>query len=302
LKLKVLGIGSATPQLGKNPSSFVITIDDENILIDCGEGTQYRLLENSVKLSRLKTICISHLHGDHYFGLIGLLSSMNLSGRTEPVTLIGPRLLEEILKLQFDAANTQLGYELNFIETDNLKFELLLEKQKFVIESIPLIHRVPCTGFKITQKEGKRHILSEKLPENFPIPFILKLKDGHDVVDPLSDLEYKVSDYTRKAEPKKVFSYCSDTAYNPAMIPIIEHSNLVYHEATFTKELNARAEKTQHSTAEQAAIIARDAKVGKMLLGHLSSRYKTDFGHIEEATKVFKNIEMAVEGAIYDII
>lgn len=298
----MLGIGSASPQLSKNPSSFVVRIDNENILIDCGEGTQYRLLESSVKLSRLKTICISHLHGDHYFGLIGLLSSMNLSGRTEPITLIGPMLLGEILKIQFDAANTKLSYQLNIIETDNLKSEILLEKQNFIIESIPLIHRVPCTGFKITQKEGKRHILSEKLPQNFPIPFILKLKDGLDVVDPLTELEYKVSDYTRKGNPKKVFSYCSDTAYNPAMIPIIQGSNLVYHEATFTRELNDRAEKTQHSTAEQAATIARDAKVGKMLLGHLSSRYKTDDGHIEEATEVYKNIEMAIEGAIYDII
>ncbi|AWV98602.1 ribonuclease Z [Arcticibacterium luteifluviistationis] len=301
LKLTVLGIGSASPQVGKNPSAFLVSFNNEHVLVDCGEGTQHRLLEKSIKISRLKTICISHLHGDHYFGLIGLLSSMNLSGRTEPMTLIGPEQLLDILNIQFLAANTSLGFELNFIKTDNSKSELLLEHKAFTIETIPLIHRVPCTGFKITEKAGRRHLIPEKLPKSFPVAFINLLKDGKDVTDPLTQEVFKSLEYTKRGEPAKVFSYCSDTAYNPVIVPIIEGSDLVYHEATFTKELEDRAAKTQHSTAEQAAQIAKDAKVKKMILGHLSSRYKTTDAHLEEAEKVSSNVEMAVQGAVYQI-
>lgn len=301
MKLTVLGIGSASPQIDKNPSAFLVSFNNEHILVDCGEGTQHRLLEKGVKVSRIRTICISHLHGDHYFGLIGLLSSMNLSSRKEPMTLIGPEALLDILNVQFAAANTSLGFELNFIKTDNSKTELLFENKTFSIETIPLIHRVPCTGYKITKKAGRRHLIPEKLPQNFPVAFINLLKDGEDVTDPLTQEVFKSLDFTRKGEPAKVFSYCSDTAYNPAIVPIIEGSDLVYHEATFTKELEARAEKTQHSTAEQAAKIAEAAHVKKMILGHLSSRYKTTDSHLEEARIVSKRVEMAVEGAVYNI-
>lgn len=301
MKVTAIGVGSASPQLGKNPSAFLVGIENEFILIDCGEGTQYRLLERSVKLSRLKTICISHLHGDHYFGLIGLLSSMNLSGRIEPITLIGPSGLLSILNSQFVAAKTKLNYELNFSESNVMNSEFILERKYFKIEGIPLIHRVDCIGFKIIQRAGKRHVRADKLPRSFPIPLIKQLIEGKDVLEPLTGKFYSAKKFTYSGEPEKSFAYCSDTAYNPAMIPILEAVDLVYHEATFTKELEDRAEKTQHSTAEQAAMIGRDAKVKRMLLGHLSSRYKSSEGHLIEAKNVFERVEMAEEGKVYEI-
>ncbi|MFT5885849.1 MAG: ribonuclease Z [Arcticibacterium sp.] len=302
MKLTVLGVGSASPQVDKNPSAFLLSIDNEYILIDCGEGTQYRLLENSIKVSRIKTICISHLHGDHYFGLIGLLSSFNLKGRRESITLIGPKGLLEILDIQFAAANTTLNYELNFVLNRNTEGEVLLDRSRFKIESIPLVHRVQSTGFLVTEKEGDRHIQAHKLPENFPIPFYNKLKDGKDVIDPLTKVAYKAADLTKRGTPKKVFAYCSDTAYYPEIVPIAKGANLMYHEATFLNDLEERAEMTQHSTALQAARIAKASEVKKLLLGHLSSRYKSSDEHILEAKESFENVEMAIEGAVYDII
>jgi ribonuclease Z len=302
LKLTVLGVGSASPQVDKNPSAFLLSIDNEYILIDCGEGTQYRLLENAIKVSRIKTICISHLHGDHYFGLIGLLSSFNLKGRKDSIALIGPEGLLEILNIQFAAANTKLNYELNFILNRNSEGKVLLDRIRFKIESIPLVHRVQSTGFLVTEKEGDRHIKAHKLPENFPIPFYKKLKDGKDVIDPLTEEVFKAKELTKKGTPKKVFAYCSDTAYYPEIVPIVKGANLMYHEATFLKDLEERAEMTQHSTALQAAMIAKASKVKKLLLGHLSSRYKSSDEHILEAKESFENVEMAIEGAVYDII
>ncbi len=302
MKLTVIGVGSASPQVDKNPSAFLLSIDNEYILIDCGEGTQYRLLDQSIKVSRIKTICISHLHGDHYFGLIGLLSSFNLKGRKDPITLVGPEGLQKILDIQFEAANTTLNYELNFVLNRNSQDKVLLEKKNFKIESIPLIHRVQSTGFLVTEKEGDRHIQAHKLPENFPLPFYSELKKGNDVVDPLTNITYLASELTKSGTPKKVFAYCSDTAYNPEIVPIVKEANLMYHEATFLKDLDQRAEMTQHSTALQAGKIAKAAVVKKLLLGHLSSRYKSSEEHISEAKEAFGNVEMAIEGAVYDVI
>ncbi len=302
MKFTVFGIGSATPQLDKNPSAFLVQIENEYILIDCGEGTQYRLLEAKIKHTRLKTICISHLHGDHYFGLAGLLSSLSLNRRKEPITLIGPPGLIDILNLQFKSSGTILSFELNFIPTDNSDHKRLLDNGVFSIDSFPLIHRVPTTGFLITQKAGLRHLLADKLPENFPIPYIKKLKEGADVYDEMSGKTFLCSEFTSEGEPEKKLAYCSDTAYNPSMIPVIKDANFMYHEATFTSELKSRAEKTQHSTAAQAAEIAQMANIGMMVIGHFSSRYKEFNTHLAEAKEVFEATFLAEEGKAFTII
>jgi ribonuclease Z len=301
LKLTVLGVGSASPQIDKNPSSFLLSIENEHILIDCGEGTQYRLMENKIKRSRIHTICISHLHGDHYFGLVGLLSSYSLNKRLDPITLIGPKGLKELLYLSFELANTKLSYELEFIETQNQEERIVLDRPKFKIVSFPLIHRVSCTGFLIIQKKGPNHIIRENLPDNFPIPYFDELKRGNDVTDSFTGKTYKALDYTRGGDAEKRFAYCSDTGYNPAMLETIKNANLMYHEATFGNELLDRANMTQHSTAEQAGQIAAKANVSKMLIGHFSSRYKEYDWLLEEARIEFKNTEIAIQNKVYDI-
>lgn len=301
MKFTVFGIGSATPVVGRHPSAFLLEIENEYVLIDCGEGTQFRLLEHKIKHTRLKTICISHLHGDHYFGLVGLLSSLSLARRKEPLTLIGPKSLLEIVNLQLLNSGNELSFELVFVPTDPDQHKLVLQKKCFKIESFPLIHRIPTTGFLVTKKRGPRHLIPEKLPKDFPFAFMQMLKDGKDVTDELKGETYRSQDYTKEGDPPKVFAYCSDTAYNENMIPIIENAHLVYHEATFTRELEARAAKTQHSTAEQAALIAKAAGAKKIILGHFSSRYRDLDGHLIEAQAVFKATELAKQGKTYEV-
>ena len=301
MKFQVFGIGSASPQLDIHPSSFLVKLPNEYILIDCGEGTQYRLLENKIKHTKIRTICISHLHGDHYFGLVGLLSSLSLNRRTEPLRIIGPPALQQIIEMQLMNSGSKMSFEITFIHTDAAKSEMLLDNAVFSIRTIPLTHRVPCTGFLIEEKQESRHLLAEKLPANFPIPYIKMLKNGKDVIDELTGKVYKFEEYTREGEPSKKLAYCSDTAYRPDIIPIIKNANLIYHEATFTDELLERAAKTQHSTASQAAEIAKEANAKKLVIGHFSSRYKTFETHLAEAQAVFSDTFLAEEGLIYEV-
>lgn len=302
MQLTVLGAGSASPQLHRHPSAFLLAVENEYILIDCGEGTQYRLMELKIKHTRLRTICISHLHGDHYFGLVGLLSSLSLNRRSEPMTLIGPPGLKDILDLQFHHSGTVLSFPLEFIPTSEDTFSEVLDHHSFRIESFPLIHRVRTTGFKITRKSGPRHLKSDLLPENFPIPLIKQLKAGLDVTEPLSGEFYKNEEYTTEGDKEVVFGYCSDTAFNTSLIPVLKGANMIYHEATFSEELAERAEKTNHSTARDAAQIALQAGVGKLLIGHFSSRYKEYESLLAEARTVFEATEIAEEGQSYVII
>lgn len=296
LELTVFGTGSANPQIDRNPSAYLFSIENEYILFDCGEGTQYRFLEYKVKHTRLRYILISHLHGDHFFGLIGLLSTFNLNQRSEPITVIGPKGLQEIIELQLKYSLTKLHFELMFIETNPTISEQIYETSNFTIQTIPLVHRVPCTGFLLKTKPSKRKIIKEKISENFPVPYILKLKDGINVTDELSGETYTVEEFTTEGTPSKSFAYCSDTAYEPSIIPIIKGADLLFHEATFTTEHAQRAAQTFHSTAQQAAEIALSASVKQLLIGHYSSRYKELETHLNEAKAVFENTLLATEG------
>lgn len=301
MKLLVLGSGSASPQLHRNPSSFLLQIDNEYILIDCGEGTQYRLLERKIKTSRIRTICISHLHGDHYFGLVGLLSSFTLNARKEPILLVAPKALKTILDLQFAESQTSLSYDLQYIFTDAKEELFLFENELFSISKIPLTHRIKTTGYLITKKEGDRHIKADLLPENFPFPYIHQLKKGKSVTDELSGKHYSVDEYTTEGQPSKTFAYCSDTAYKENIVTIIKDADCLYHEATFLVSESERAEKTFHSTAADAGKIASLANVKKLLIGHFSSRYKEYETHLIEAKSVFQETELALEGFEYTI-
>lgn len=292
----VLGTGSANPQLNRNPSAYLLSIDNEYILIDCGEGTQYRLLERHIKHTRLRHIFISHLHGDHYFGLVGLLSSLNLNRRTEPLTIIGPPGLDEILTLQFKHSNTSLHFEVKFIETSPSVSTLIYEHPLFSVTTVPLVHRVPCNGYVIETKPSPRRIRKEMIPPNFPIPYIIKLKNGEDVTDTLRGRVYKAKDYTRPGQPAKKIAYCSDTAYSEPIVPIIAGADLLFHEATFQNAQAERATFTHHATAQQAALIAKQAGVKKLIIGHYSSRYKEVETHLLEAQAIFENTLLGYEG------
>jgi ribonuclease Z len=297
----VLGTGSATPVINRHPSAFILSIENESFLIDCGEGTQYRLLEQKVKSSRIRHIFISHLHGDHYFGLIGLLSSWSMNQRKEELTIFAPRGLDEILTAQFKHSETRLHYKINFIETDTENAFLILETNFVTVKTIPLHHRIPCCGFLFRSKASKRKIIAEKLTENFPIPYLKMLKDGHDIYDELSGITYKNKDYTIEGGTSKSFAYCSDTAYNELKISQLQNVDAIYHEATFTDSELKRAEQTNHSTARQAATIAKHSKAQQLIIGHYSSRYKTLDTHISEAKEVFENTFLAEEGKSFKI-
>jgi ribonuclease Z len=296
LEFRILGTGSATPQLQRNPSAFVVTIDNFLILIDCGEGTQYRLLEHKVKISRLRYILISHLHGDHYFGLIGLLSTLNMQKRTEPLVIYGPNGLDEIIGLQLKYSGTILNFKLNFSVTNPTGFNEILNTETIQIKTFPLKHRIDCTGFLLTKKKSKRKILADKLPENFPATFYKMLQEGHDVVDEFSGVTYINDEYTTEGCPEKRLAYCSDTIYDETIVDYIKNVDLLYHEATFLAEHAERAKLTFHTTAAQAASIAQKANVKRLLIGHFSSRYKTTEDFLTEARAVFSDTTLSQEG------
>lgn len=300
-ELLILGTGSATPVLEHNPSAYLLTFENEYFLIDCGEGTQFRLLEHKIRTHRIRNIFISHLHGDHYFGLIGLLSSWNLNQRKEDLTIFGPKELAEILTIQFKHSHTFLHFKVNFVATETNVASVILDAPALTVETIPLIHRIDCCGFLFRTKEAKRKILIDKLPENFPIPYLKKLKDGLDVEDPLTGKIYENAEYTTPGLASKSFAYCSDTAYNEAIIPQLQNVGTIFHEATFIESELKRAQQTNHSTASQAATIALKSNAGQLIIGHYSSRYKTLDNHLSEAKAVFENTQLALEGITFKL-
>ncbi len=295
----VLGTGSATPVINRNPSAFVLSVENESYLIDCGEGAQYRLLANKVKTSRIRHIFISHLHGDHYFGLIGLLSSWNLNQRKEDLTIYGPKGLSDILTTQFKYSDTKFHFKINFCETNPESHYHLASTNLVDIETIPLQHRIPCCGFLFKSKPSKRKIITDKIPENFPIPYLKKLKNGEDIFDELNGIHYLNEEFTIPGNTIKSFAYCSDTAFNEEKVEIIRHADCLYHEATFTESDLLRAIHTNHSTAKQAGTIARLAEVKQLIIGHYSSRYKTLEQHLVEAQNEFPDTYLAEENKTF---
>lgn len=296
LEFKILGTGSATPQLQRNPSAFVVTVDNFLILIDCGEGTQYRLLQYKVKISRLKYILISHLHGDHYFGLIGLISTLNMQKRTEPLDIYGPKGLDEIIAQQLKYSGSVLGFKLQFYVTNPSSFNEILDTETIQIKTFPLKHRIDCTGFLLIKKNSKRKILAEKLPENFPAIYFKMLREGLDVVDELSGKTYNNSEYTTEGNLEKRLAYCSDTIFDESIVNYIKNADLLYHESTFLTEQSDRAKVTFHSTAAEAATIAKKANAKLLIIGHFSSRYKTIDDFLLQAKAIFTNTFLAQEG------
>lgn len=300
-EVTVLGNTSSTPVHGRHPTSQVVRFGQEQFLIDCGEGTQMQLKKFKIRISRISHIFISHLHGDHYLGLVGLLSSYNLNNRTKPLTLFGPKGLDEIITTQFRWSNTTLSYPLNFIQTKTDGLNSLVESKFLSISSFPMKHRLPTTGFLIKEKKRLRNLIREKLEEHkLPIEGIKKLRNGEDFIDSQGKI-HSVDSFAYPEEPLRSYAFCSDTCFDPELQPYIHSVNLLYHESTFMEEEIERAKITFHSTAREAGEIAKLAKVGKLLLGHFSSRYYELDGLLQEAKVVFGNSILSVEGETYEI-
>lgn len=298
-EVTILGSGAALPTSLRNPTSQYIQCNDRHILIDCGEGTQVQLRRNHVHIQKINHILISHLHGDHFFGLVGLLSTLHLLGRDKGLTVYGPEELEQIIRLQLEVGGTKLGFELNFVALNGKQHRLLFEDKLIEIWTFPLSHRIPTNGFLIREKPKERKLNAERFEEaGLSLTLIPKLKQGLDVELESGEIIY-ADEYTYSAKPRKSYAYCSDTIFDERIVEYVKKADVLYHEATFLNDKLDRAKQTFHSTAEQAATIAKQAAVGKLLLGHLSARYDNGLRHVEEASRVFEKVTVVEDGETY---
>lgn len=298
-ELMVLGTGAALPARGRYPSAQLLNVGGTLHMIDCGEGTQERLREAGINFQRIAHIFISHLHGDHYLGLMGLLSSMHLMGRTAAIDVYGPAPLKAIIDIQLQASGTFLRFPWRFHAVPHRTGDVLLDDPKATVTTLALKHRIPCTGYLFREKQGPHRLRPEMVGR---IPHYLRnaVKAGEDLVLP-DGSRMPNAELTWPPLPPRSYAYCSDTAYEPALVPALQGVDLLYHEATFTEAMRARAKETLHSTAAQAARIAVDAGVGHLLLGHFSSRFKDVDLLLKEARDIFPRTSAASEGDVYKI-
>ena len=294
--ITILGCSSSIPTNDRNPSGQIINYHDRLFLIDCAEGTQLQLRRYLKRIQRLHAVFISHLHGDHFFGLVGLISSLHLLGRKKELHVYGPQGLEEIVRLQLSYSKTELVYEVFFHVTNPEISELIYEDEDLQVVTIPLEHRISTHGFLFREKPGLRKIKKEVvLSEKVPYTEYENIKRGADYT--MSDGTVLSNESLTEAPPKsRSYAYCSDTRYTETIVPLVKGVDILYHEATFLKELEDQAEQKFHSTAEQAARIARLAGVHKLIIGHYSARYDDTQPFLDEAQSIFKETELAYDG------
>ena len=299
--VQILGANSALPANNRFPSSQVLTLQDQLFLIDCGEGTQIQLSKYGIRRNKIDQIFISHLHGDHVFGLAGLIASYNHFGRSNDLDVNGPPGIEEMIQTQLRCSGTHVNFKLTFKEFDPSKHTLIFENKIIEVFTIPLHHRVPTAGFLFKEKSLARNISKDKITEyQLSIDQIKRIKNGDGVV--LPEKGFIDSDYfLKEALATRSYAYCSDTAYKPDIVPLIRNVDVVYHETTFTEVYKDRAKITLHSTAKEAAMIAKAAHASKLITGHYSSRYAILDPILEEAKSVFENTELGIEGRVYEI-
>lgn len=301
MKLTILGCYAATPRTLTNPTSQLLEIKNRLFLIDCGEGTQVQLRKNKIKFSKINQIFISHLHGDHFYGLIGLISTFSLLNRNTDLSVYGPKGIKEIIMLQLRLSNSWPNYTLHFHELTSNESELIYEDDKVQVKTIPLKHRIYTNGFLFEEKIDKRKLNVEAVQKHqIEKCYFQNIKNGKDIL--LDDGAVVLNEeLTFDPEIPRSYAFCSDTAYNEAIIPIIENVDVLYHEATFLESESALATKTLHSTAIEAATIANKAQVKKLILGHYSTRYDSINLFKEEAETVFPNVLLANDGMNFDL-
>lgn len=295
----ILGNNSAIPAFDRNPTAQVLQTMDESFLIDCGEGTQMQLSKYKIKRSKINRIFISHLHGDHYFGLIGLLTSMSLLNRNQPLYIHAPAPLEELIKLQLNFASTQLCYPLYFHALQNEG--LVVNSDKITIECFKVQHRIDCWGFLFREKKNARKLDAERAKiYEIPAAYYDKLQQGHDYVNKKGTIVPNEEVTTAGTIPKS-YAYCADTIYFESLAEKVKAVDMLYHETTYLKDLHQRAAERFHSTTIQAGAIAKKAGVKKLLIGHFSSKYESLEEFLSETKEVFENTELAIQGCCYMI-
>jgi ribonuclease Z len=301
-EVSILGSSSATPIYQRHPTAQVLNIHERFFLVDCGEGTLIQLNRYKIKFHRINHIFISHLHGDHYLGVLGLLSTMHLQGRTIPMHLYCPPPLKEIIEIQLKYSETVLRFPIIYHLTDNKKSEVIFDDEDLEISTIILNHRIPCTGFLFKEKKRNRKLVKEQLQRyNVPVSVYQQLKNGQDYITEEGKV---IANSILTVEPRKPRSYafCSDTSYTETILPFVKEVDLLYHEATFLSDKEERAKETFHSTAAQAATIAKKANVARLIIGHFSARYKNLYPLLDEAKEVFPDTTLAMEGDVFSII
>lgn len=299
--INILGCGSALPTTRHLATSQIVDLRDKLYMIDCGEGTQVQMRRMRVRFGRLAHIFISHLHGDHCFGLPGLISTLGMLGRTGELVVHGPKEVETYLRPVMDLFCRGMEFEVRFNPVDTRSHSLVMEDRSLSVYSIPLKHRIPTCGYLFAEKPKEAHIIREMTDfYQVPVRCMKDIKQGQDYVTPEGEVVPN-SRLTRPAAPPKRYAFCSDTAYNRSIIPIIEGADLLYHEATFAECDLARAKETFHSTARQAAEIARDAHVKRLVIGHYSARYEDLSELHREAEAVFPGTILGNEGTVIPI-
>jgi ribonuclease Z len=297
--VKILGCNSASFAFGRHHAAQLVSNNQNLFLVDCGEATQIQLMRYQVRYNRIHHIFISHLHGDHYLGLMGLLFTFHLQGRQDPLHVYGPAGLDEIITLQLRHSESRLHYEIHFhrLESDD---QLLFENEDLQVFAVEMNHRIPCFGFVFEEKWRKHKIIREKLPDSITRENLTDLKEGRDITDG-SGVRWKHTDLTIPPSTPRKYAYCADTRVLDREIGRLMGTNLMYHEATFTSDMQARAESTFHSTAAEAGRFAARHQVRELVIGHYSSRYFDIQPFLEEARTTFSRTTLAIEGQQYDV-
>jgi len=292
----ILGSSSATPIYQRHPTAQILNIHEKLFLVDCGEGTLIQLNRYHIRFHRINHIFISHLHGDHYLGLMGLLSTMHLQGRSEDLHVYSQPELKDMVDIQMLHSQTHLRYNIVWHFLDHKNSEKIYEDEDLEVHTIILSHRIPCTGFMFKEKQKLRKLIREQLIHfNIPVESYADLKNGNDYSDEKGNVIPNI-ELTTDPRPPRTYAFCSDTIYDETLVPVLKNIDLLYHESTFLSDKADRAKETYHSTAAQAATIAKMAEVKRLIIGHFSARYKNLYPLLEEARTVFENTTLAVEG------
>ncbi len=300
-RVHILGCGSALPTLHHNASAQVVEIRGKLFLVDCGEGTQVQLRRSRLRFTKISAVFITHLHGDHCFGLIGMLSTFGLLGRTARLAIYAPAALEDMLKQQMQLFCHDFDYEVDFHAVDTSQQQVIYEDRSLTVESIPLEHRMPCCGYLFREKPSMPHIRRDMIDfYQIPTSQINNIKAGADWTTPDGEV-VKNERLVEPADPTRSYAYCSDTRYIPTLPSRIKGVSTLYHESTYGEDNLLMAQKYYHSTARQAALVAREAGVGQLLLGHYSSRYEDEQVLLREAREVFENTHLTDENAVFDV-
>lgn len=300
-KITILGSSGAVPAYGRMPSAQFVEVENNYFLIDCAEGAQLQLMKFDLNMHRIDHIFISHLHGDHYLGLMGLLFTLHLNKRKNDLHIYSHKGLDEIITLQLKYSKSSLNYKIIFHQLTPGKKEIIFENKFVTVETIPLLHKLDCSGFLISEKQKPRRIDKETLPQNLSILQLNKLKAGEDLLDEAGNVLYRNDKLTLPPRKSRSYAYCSDTQYFEDIIEQIRDIDVLYHEATFMEEDADKALETRHSTVKQAATIAMKAQPTRLLIGHFSARYKDLLPVIDEAKRVFQNTYLALEGETFTI-